>query len=240
MLGAAPVARGTEPAGGDRFVQYQNDRLTVHLEHVPLIEVFQELARITGATVRGDVMETREASVEFYDVPLSEGLHRLLGNQNFTLVYDANGQLRTVRLLGGPQAVIAKPGAVVPGTAAGLTALFRNHAPLSVSGRLAAVVGGPTATFEQLGKTAVQHDDEAVRAEALGAILTAVEAEPELKTAVINMVVGMDDGTLGATARGFAGDRASELLSGIAARTRVPQVRVRANKALQGLTSAKR
>jgi hypothetical protein len=235
-LGAARIARGTEATGGDRLVEYQNDRLSVRLEHAPLHEVLQELSRQTGATVRGEATGADEATIEFHDVPLNEGLQRLLGNQNFTLVYDAYGNLRTVRLFGGPQEVIAAPG---EGTAAGLVALFRNHAPVSVSGRLAKVVGGPTATFQRLGRTAVDDDDQAVRAEALGAIVTAVEADPELKDGVVSIITAMDDLAIASSARVYAGNRATDLLSAIAARTAVPAARVRAKKALRVLTGAK-
>ena len=236
VLGAARVAHGDEVADGDRLVQYQNDRLSVRLEHVPLVDVFQELSRQTGATVRGQVVDTREATIEFYDVPLNEGLQRLLVNQNFTLVYDAYGNLRTVRLFGGPQEVIAQPG---EGTQAGLVELFRKHAPIAVSGRLEKMYGGPTATFPQLGRTAVDDDDQAVRAEALGVALAAVEADPELKANVVSIITAMDDLTIASSARVYAGNRATDLLSAIAARTAVPAARVRANKALRVLTGAK-
>src|SRR5438094_227571 len=49
----------------------------------------------------------RGVSVEFEAVPLAEALHRLLGDQNFALVYGNEGQLKSVRLLGGPQAAAA-------------------------------------------------------------------------------------------------------------------------------------
>jgi hypothetical protein len=236
-LGAARVAHGTEATGGDRVVEYRDDRLSVRLEHVPLVEVFQELARITGATVRGQVIDAHEVSVEFHDVPLTEALQRLLGNQNFTLIYDGSGNLRTVRLLGGAQELIANPG---EGKQSKLAELFRNHAPVPVSQRLAKVLGGPTATFEQLGTAALDNEDQAVRAEALGTIVTAVEAEPALKAAVVTVITAMDDLTVATTAKAFAGQRAPDVLSAIAQRTVVPEARVRANKAFRILTGAKR
>ena len=41
-----------------------------------------------------------DVSAEFESVPVAEGLYRLLGNQNFALIYGEDGNLKAVQLLG--------------------------------------------------------------------------------------------------------------------------------------------
>jgi hypothetical protein len=64
---------------------------------VPITDVLNELERQTGASVRGSLLDPREVTAEFRDVPLSQALARLLGDQNFALVYGEGGRLRTLK-----------------------------------------------------------------------------------------------------------------------------------------------
>ena len=86
--------------GAARVVRYANDALTVRLSRASVNEVLDEIARQTGAEIRGQSMDSREVSADFEAVPLPEALDRLLGSQNFTLIYGENGNLRAVQLLG--------------------------------------------------------------------------------------------------------------------------------------------
>src|ERR1051326_1203772 len=85
---------------GERVIQYANDALTVRLAKAPLADVLDEVARQTGAEVHGELRAPHEVTAEFDTVPLPEALHRLLGDQNFALVYGTGGRLRVVKLLG--------------------------------------------------------------------------------------------------------------------------------------------
>src|SRR5712671_5431637 len=87
-----------EPA--PRVVRYDDDVLTVRLGDVPISEVLAELALQSGAEVRGQVREPRNVTAVFDSVPLPQALARLLGDQNFALVYGSGGHLKAVRLLG--------------------------------------------------------------------------------------------------------------------------------------------
>ena len=95
-------AAGDEPP--ERVVQYAKDALTVRVTRVPVDEILGQLGKQSGAEIRGEVRDRHEITAEFEDVPLPEALHRLLGEQNFALIYGDGGRLKTVRLLGGPLA----------------------------------------------------------------------------------------------------------------------------------------
>src|SRR2546425_10340809 len=96
-------ARAAEDAPAP-LIRYSNDALTVRLSGVPNSEVLEELARQSDAEIRGQLREPREVTADFDSVPLPEALARLLGEQNFALVYGKGGRLKAVRLLGGSEA----------------------------------------------------------------------------------------------------------------------------------------
>ena len=192
-------AAGDEPP--ERVVQYAKDALTVRVTRVPVDEILGQLGQQSGAEIRGEVRDRHEITAEFEDVPLPEALHRLLGEQNFALIYGDGGRLKTVRLLGGPLAPPPPPSAAppssVPSPPASLPALvglFEAHAPVPVQGRLSQALGTELATFSQLGDVALHNDDVLVRTEAVRVGLQAIEAEPEFRSAVISGVTGMGNG----------------------------------------------
>ncbi len=251
LVAAVALAAGTgttqPPApAGDRHIEYRDDRLTVRLSGVPLEEVLREVARQAGARVRGQLREPHDVTVAFENVPLSDALHRIIQNQNFTLVYGGDGRLRAVRLLGpptaGPQGVTATPAAATPAAGptttlaaspANLLMQFSRHAPVPVSGRVADAIGTSHATLEQLMTAAMRNDDPAVRSDALRTFLIAVEAEPALKDGVAATMTGMDDQALLAALQGMAGEHVNEVLAGIATRARTPELRSRAAELLK-------
>lgn len=100
LLARAAEVFGEKPP---QFLDYRDDRLTVRVQQVRLNEVLGEIGRETGADIWGEVRVPREVSAEFDGVPFAEALTRLLGDQNFTLRYDRNGELRAVELLGDAQ-----------------------------------------------------------------------------------------------------------------------------------------
>src|SRR5437016_12501350 len=104
VLSAGPLAAG-EPTC---VVAYDDDRLTVHAEGVPLTDVVQEISRQSGADIVGAVRKPRDVSQDVDRVPLVDALVRLLGEQNFTLRYGPEGKLRTIDLLGEPLALAAQ------------------------------------------------------------------------------------------------------------------------------------
>jgi hypothetical protein len=186
-------------------------------------------------------------SAEFDDVPLEEALHRLLGEQNFVLKYGRDDHLRTIKLLGGPQAPVAQvhivpatpseptPKAedptVVPGVphdVDGALALLDKQPPIPVSGDLAQALGTENATLRQLFDVVSNNDSSTVRAEAMRSFVGAMDSQPDFRNAALGTLAELDDGTLTELLRGLAGSRAEEIAAAFAASAQLNEVSSRA------------
>jgi len=239
LLGAR--ARG---AAAERLIRYEKDALTVRLTNVPVAEVLDELRRQTGAEVRGQPCTPGAVSAEFEAVSLGDALHRLLGEQNFALVFGDGGRLKTVRLLGGPDGPAAAPPSVASAPApstppqvasADLAALLARHAPVPVAGRLAPLLGASSASFAQLVDLTLHQDDADVRAEALRTAVSALETDPALLAAVVDELDTVDDGALHTLLGAAAGEHAEEIAMQILTQARANELRVKASSILQRL-----
>ena len=244
VLVALAVTLGGAAAGGDdRLIEYGKDTLSVRLVKVPVAEVLAEVGRQAGVKVRGEVRTPGDVTASFETVPLPEALHRLLGEQNFALVYANGGQLRAIRLLGGPQTAAAPsqsaaappppPPPVQP--VQDFAGLVAQHGVVPVSGHLADILGGQSASLQQLLGTALHHEDAAARAEAMHVAMSTMEGDPALRSALIGQLNGMDDGALSSLLRGAAGERAEEVAMQIMSQARASEIRVKASSVLQRL-----
>ena len=236
---AAPGARSDEGAP-ERVIHYEGDRLTVRLAGAPVTDVLDELGRQAGAEIRGQVRDPREVSVEFEGVPLAEALHRLLGDQNFALVYGNEGRLKSVRLLGGPQTAAAAGAAAPPVSqppAPGIMDAFAKHAPIAVAGHLGEALGGQQASLLQLFDLSVHHADPTVRAEAARIVIGTIDTDPSLRASVLAQLNAVDDAALGALFRSMAGDNAQEVAMQIMTTARTSEIRSKASAVLQQLRS---
>jgi len=234
----APAADET-PA---RVVEYGNDTLTVRLVKAPVGEVLDAIARQSGAEIRGEVREPREVSADFEAVPLPEALHRLLGQQNFALVYGDGGRLRVVKLLGGPQPPGAPPApaAAPPVTqpaAANLTEALDRQLSTAIGGRLAEILGSNTASLRQLMEIGLHNEDATVRAEAARAGIQGLEVDPELRSTVVAAANGMDEGALATMLRGAAGEHVEEVAIYFVTKAHANELRMKASAVLQRLRS---
>ena len=72
-------------------VRWQQERLSITADGVPLAGVLQEVARQTGIEVRGIETIRRQAHIRLSDLPLPQGLSRLLANVNYALMEGAIG-----------------------------------------------------------------------------------------------------------------------------------------------------
>lgn len=220
-------------------VRYDDDVLTVRLRGVPISEVLQDLAVQSGAEVRGQVREPRDVTAEFDSVPLPEALSRLLGDQDFALVYGNSGRLKAVRLLGGGDAVSVHVPATPPGQRppfpGPLPALIDGHAPVPVTGAVADALNSDVASFRQLLELALQHSDATVRAEALRTGLAAIEADRSLYVAVVAELDHTDSAVLASLLRASASEHADELAMLVSQGPHAAKFRLMATSVLQRL-----
>lgn len=238
-LAHAP-ARADEPPA--RVIRYADDALTVRLTRAPVGEVLEEIGRQTGAEIRGQPAEVRDVSADFEAVPLPDALRRLLGNENFALVYGENGKLKAVKLIGGSQVVSTSTGRATmmptttvpePSEEATAASLMETPVTLLMGSRLARLLGRQTAPLREVLTVGLRSPDSTVRAETVRVALQAVEKDPKIRAATAGVVGGMDDTTLGTLLREVAGDHASEVASLVASQTKIAVVRVKANAFLR-------
>jgi hypothetical protein len=219
-------------------VRYDNDALTVRLGAVPIADVLRELALQSGAEVRGQVREPRDVTATFDSVPLPEALARLLGDQNFALVYGGGGHLKAIRLLGGDGVLVPAPAPPVgerapfPGA---LPALIERHPPVPVTGAVADAVKADVASLAQILELSLHHADPAVRAEALRTGITTLEAERDLYVAVLDELDHTDSAFLANLLRASASGHAEEVATLVSQDAHAAQLRLMASSVLQRL-----
>ncbi len=245
---AALGATGHE--GTARVLEYRDDRLTLRVEHAPVDRVVADVARETGAELQGSVRLSREVTADFERVPIAEALHRLLGGQNFTLIYGRGDRLRVIELLGMPKprqvsgkmpSSASPPGAPIPalgmaagasGNQSGLGGIIRRHPPVPISGRLARALGTNRAALEQLVQAGLQNDDARVRTKAMRVFLRAVETDQEWPGLALALRDHMDDAAFGTFMRNAAGPYAEDVLANIASTTGSAALREKATQVL--------
>jgi hypothetical protein len=129
LLATALAGRvGADDAAPAPVVRWKDGRVSVRAKGASRADVVATLAREAGLVVTGEVLVQRPVHKRFEDVPLPEALDRLLGGQNYALVYDDTGRPRRITLLGLPEppakpAVARRPPPRVPRNAATAAAL---------------------------------------------------------------------------------------------------------------------
>jgi len=237
----APLAVAAPPA----TIEYADGKLTLDVTKLPVDLLLEQIASETGAELRGSAAEDREVSAHFEDVPLEQALARVLGNENFIIIYGRDGEPVELSMLGGPQEA-PLPGMVPPGNAAetapsraGLTAsaalysMIARHPPIEVSGTLAAKMGRTTVRLPQLLRTVSRENDQAVRAEAMGAFMQAIESDQ----GILQAMGDLDDEGFVTFIRRRAGRRGAELALFMASQATNPKVRSKAATAARQLAS---
>jgi hypothetical protein len=79
-------------------VKLEGNRLTVILNQLPLQVVLQEIARQTGLRIVPRSPLEDRLSLSFANVPLEDGLRRLLGPHHAVFLYRPTGELQEVRV----------------------------------------------------------------------------------------------------------------------------------------------
>jgi hypothetical protein len=216
----------------------ENDRVTATIRDASVEEVIAAFARETGAVVRGGVENPRTVNLELDDVPVQAALERVLGDQNFALVYRTDGSVKVLRLLGAASEIVlptAAPTATTVPAAPTAAGFLTKTIAVPEDGRLRGVVGADSATLQQILEIAVNNEDLSLRIEALQAGITGIESDAELKAAATTGLERLSDETLESLIRGVAGERARELVAQVGARSRVSAIRSRAYRMLRRL-----
>jgi hypothetical protein len=99
VLGAPPVQGADAPPA---VVRYDGGRVTVRATGANRPDVIATLGREADLVIAGEVLDPRPVDKRFADLALPAALDRLLGRQNFVLVYDDAGRPRRVELLALP------------------------------------------------------------------------------------------------------------------------------------------
>jgi hypothetical protein len=228
---------GAADAPPPKTIALKGDKLTVKVNAVALDDVLQAVVAPSHGEIRGTVKQPHDVTIDFEEVPLQDGLARLLGDQNFVLTFREDGTLRAVTLLGGPQdessgaKIVKQTQPAQPSASA--AELMQRNVPVPPGGKLALFLGQPSATLQQLLDISVRQDDASLRVEAVRAGLGAIDTQADLKGMVVKALSDVDDHTLENVIRGLAQDRARELVSQMAAITRTPEIRTRTTQLLQ-------
>lgn len=87
-----PAVPRAAPSGGQRefSIHYRDGLLTVDLVEAPTQEVFGEITRQTGVTILGAGTLKASLTATFENVPLDDGLRRLVGRWDYVLFYASN------------------------------------------------------------------------------------------------------------------------------------------------------
>lgn len=77
----------THTSQGSRSIQFADDHLTVKIQDVSLREILQEIARRSGFTLVRYGSLDEPMTLQFHQLPLDEGLQRILRHRSFALEY---------------------------------------------------------------------------------------------------------------------------------------------------------
>ena len=108
-------------------VSVKDGLLSVNLKETSLLEVARDIEKQSGVWFRGDeTLFQEKISVTFNDLPIEEGLKRILTNLNYSLMFDNKNKVAGVMVMGEGKPAGAQPGrpgvqpprvATPPGTA---------------------------------------------------------------------------------------------------------------------------
>jgi hypothetical protein len=92
-------------------VSVRDGLLSVNLKDNSLLEVARDIEKQSGVWFRGDeTLFQEKISVTFTDLPLEEGLKRILTNLNYSLMFDAKNKVAGVMVMGEGKPAGAQPG----------------------------------------------------------------------------------------------------------------------------------
>jgi hypothetical protein len=92
-------------------VSVKEGLLSVNLKETSLLEVARDIEKQSGVWFRGDeTLFQEKISVTFNDLPLEEGLKRILSNFNYSLMFDTKNKVAGVMVMGEGKPAGTQPG----------------------------------------------------------------------------------------------------------------------------------
>ena len=77
----------TQLSQGDHVIHFADNHLTVNVKNYSLASLLHEIARQSGLTVKCSVPPDERITIQFYRIPLDEGLRKILHQHNFALEF---------------------------------------------------------------------------------------------------------------------------------------------------------
>lgn len=85
----------------DIDLKFQGETLSANLTEAPLKDIAEKLEKEIGVSFKGDAsLFNEKVSVRFKNLPLENGLKRILCRINYSLVFDGDGRVASVIVLG--------------------------------------------------------------------------------------------------------------------------------------------
>lgn len=217
-LMAAPAAPEPPPP----VVTWADERVTADVRGVSRAEVLAALARETGVELHGTLADDDPISLRLERARFRDAVDRVLGEQNFTITYDATGRPRRVDLWGMPRRVApVKPRTRRPGEFA---TLIGRQAPVELPPSLAAALGIARSRLPWVLRRGLRHEDPDVGTAAASLFAHRIDSDPGLHAAFLRA----DDQELANLLRAWGGTGAERLAGILAGQSRDPLVRAKA------------
>ena len=217
LLGTIVGAGGASPPA----VTFVDGTVSARFEGIPLDEAIAALARETGVEFRGALLDVRDVHARFERARFRDVVDRLVGEQNFTIVYHADGRPRRVDLLGMPQ-----PPAAPQSSSETFASLASRYGPVSLPPALVTALGMKRGRLPAVLRRGLRHGDPAVGTAAVSLFVQTVDADPALHRAFLRA----DELWLASTLATWSGTGMDRLIAALAQEPRDPLVRSKARR----------
>ncbi|OQX10860.1 MAG: hypothetical protein BWK80_45330 [Desulfobacteraceae bacterium IS3] len=95
---------------GKADIKFKGEMLSADIQNAPLKEVTEKIGKEKGIWFKGEESLFEEkVSVRFTDIPLEQGLKRILGNLNHSIVFDKNSNVQGILIVGTSAGKGGKP-----------------------------------------------------------------------------------------------------------------------------------
>jgi len=170
-------------------VNIKDGRISVDIKDASLAGIARDIEKQSGILFKGDESLLEEKiSVSFKDLPLEQGIKRILANVNYSLIFDSRGEVSEVKIMSegsdtGVSQPQFRPGQTRPGTPspAGRRPVVRRPTPSSPaagSGSRAPAVRTPSGAGRTVPQRPVRPGPQTVEESNLPEALRTPESPP--------------------------------------------------------------